>query len=141
MILKLVWRNIWRNKRRTLITMASVTFAVMLAVTMKSLQKGVFDHLVKNMVNYYSGYMQIHKVGYHDEQVLDNSFNYSDQLIHSLKSNSNVTGIVARIESFALASSESSTHGCLLVGTQPENENALTGLKSKITLGQYFSDS
>jgi ABC-type lipoprotein release transport system permease subunit len=139
MILKLVWRNIWRNKRRTLITMASVTFAVMLAVTMKSLQKGVFDHLVKNLVNFYSGYMQVHKAGYHDEQILDNSFDFSDSLIQSITQNKNVTGIVARIESFALASSETSTHGCLLVGTQTENENSLTGLKSKIASGKYFS--
>lgn len=140
MILSLIWRNLWRNKRRTFITMASVTFAVMLAVTMKSLQKGVFDHLVKNVVNFYSGYMQVHKAGYHDEQVLDNSFDFSDSLMKTISQNNNVTGVVARIESFALASSESSTHGCLLVGTQPENENALTGLKSKIVNGKYFSD-
>jgi len=140
MILKLVWRNIWRNKRRTLITMASVTFAVILAVTMKSLQKGVFDHLVKNVVNFHSGYIQIHKNGYHDEQILDNSFDFSDTLIQSVRKNHNVTGAVSRIESFALASSESSTHGCLVVGTQPGNENAMTGLKSKVISGQYFND-
>jgi ABC-type lipoprotein release transport system permease subunit len=84
--------------------------------------------------------MQVHKAGYHDEQILDNSFNYSDSLLNSVRTRKHVTASVARIESFALASSESSTHGCLLVGTQPDNENELTNLKAKIVSGKYFSD-
>lgn len=140
MILKIVWRNIWRNKRRTIITMASVTFAVMLAVTMKSLQKGVFDHLVKNLVNYYSGYIQIHKAGYKDEQVLDNSFDYSDSLVNQIRLQPHIAGVVARLESFVLASSGNFTQGCMLVGTQVKSENDVTGLKSRIVAGNYFSE-
>lgn len=64
MILLLIWRNIWRNKRRSLITMASVAFTVLLAVTMKSMQDGVFGNLIRNMVEYYSGYIQLHAHGY-----------------------------------------------------------------------------
>lgn len=140
MINKLIWRNLWRNQRRSFIAMASVAFAVLLAVTMKSMQKGVFDNLIKNVVSFYSGYIQVHKYGYWEEQNLDNSFEYSGVFIDSILKVSNVSGGVARIESFVLASSGSSTYGCLLVGTQPKEENLLTSLQNKITSGTYFSD-
>ena len=52
MLLTLAWRNIWRNKRRTLITIASVAFAVFFAVAMQSIQKGVWDHMLDNVVNF-----------------------------------------------------------------------------------------
>jgi putative ABC transport system permease protein len=141
MIYSLIWRNLWRNRRRTLITMTSVVFAVLFAIMMKSLTKGVFDNLVKNVVSFYSGYLQVHKSGYSDEQVLDNSFDFSDALVAAILKTDHVTAVVARLESFALASSDSSTRGCLVVGTQPGEENRLTGLKSKVVAGSYFSDA
>jgi len=91
-------------------------------------------------VSFYSGYIQVHKKGYTDEQVLDNSFDYSDSLLAAIRQTEHVTAAVGRIEYFALASSDTATHGCMVVGTQPEEENRLTGLKAKITMGKYISD-
>ena len=79
--------------------MASVAFAVLLAVTMKSLQKGVFDNLVKNVVSFYSGYIQIHQQGYWNEQTLENSIEYSEEKIITLNKVKNITNSVARVES------------------------------------------
>lgn len=64
MILKLTWRNLWRNRRRSLITMASVTFTVILAIVMQSIQLGTFDNLVRNVVRMHTGYVQVHANGY-----------------------------------------------------------------------------
>jgi len=141
MIAKLTWRNLWRNKRRTFITMASVTFAVFLAILMQSFQKGVFDNLVKNVVSFYYGYIQIHKNGYWDEQVLDNSFAYNDSLAKQLNLNTHIKEIVPRIETFVLASIGTNTKGCMLVGTDALKENELTGLKNKIINGAYFNNN
>jgi ABC-type lipoprotein release transport system permease subunit len=139
MIEKLTWRNLWRNRRRTFITMASVMFAVMLAVVMKSLQDGVFSNLVKNVVGFYSGYIQVHKKGYQDEQVLENSFALSVSLVQKIKHTS-VYEVVPRLESFALASTGNTTKGCIVVGTDALKEDRLTGLKSKLTQGRYFNN-
>ncbi|QEC69184.1 ABC transporter permease [Panacibacter ginsenosidivorans] len=135
---KLTWRNLWRNKRRTIITMASISFAVVLAIVIKSLQEGVFNNLIKNVVSFYSGYIQVHKRGYQDEQVLENSFVLSDSLLKKIQQPS-VKEIVPRIESFALASTGNTTKGCMVVGTDPEKENQLTSLKSKLKAGAYFN--
>ncbi|MBL7709639.1 MAG: ABC transporter permease [Chitinophagaceae bacterium] len=141
MIAKLTWRNLWRNRRRTLITMSSVTFAVFLAILMQSFQKGIFDNLVNNVVSFYYGYIQVHKQGYWNEQVLDNSFFYDDSLVMKLSGNPDIKGITPRIETFLLASVGNTTKGCMLVGTDPVKENLLTGLEAKIVEGKYFTNN
>ncbi|MCG7858704.1 ABC transporter permease [Flavihumibacter sediminis] len=140
MILALTWRNLWRNRRRTFITMASITFAVLLAVLMQSFQKGIFDNLVKNVVSFYYGYVQVHANGYWDEQVLDNSFAYNDSMVERLSQIPHIEEVVPRLETFVLASVGNTTKGCMLVGTDPLKENILTGLRSKLVNGEYFKD-
>jgi ABC-type lipoprotein release transport system permease subunit len=140
MILKLIWRNLWRNSRRTLITMASIAFAVLFAVLMKSFQDGVFNNLIKNVVGYYSGYIQIHQKGYWEEQVLDNCFALEDILTNKLQQNSQINVIVPRLETFVLISKENTSKGCMLVGTDAVKENNLTQLKRKLIKGSYFNN-
>lgn len=138
-LLKLAWKNMWRNKHRTTITIAAIFFAVILSVVTSSLQDGVFDNLIKNMVGYYSGYVQVHKQGYWEEQILDNMFEDSDQLRQKILAKENITAVTPRLESFALASSEELTKGCLVIGIAPNEENNLTALKNKIVAGDYLT--
>jgi putative ABC transport system permease protein len=140
MILKLIWRNLWRNSRRTLITVASIAFAVLFATLMQSFQDGVFNNLIKNVVSYYSGYVQIHQKGYWDEQILDNSFELKNSLTSQLQQNPQIKEIVPRLETFVLASKGNTTKGCMLVGTDAAKENNLTQLKNKIIKGSYFEN-
>ena len=78
--LKLAWRNIWRNKRRTLITSASIFFGVVLSSLMSSMQEGSYAQYIKTIVNFYSGYIQIHQHGYWNDKVINNSFEYTPLL-------------------------------------------------------------
>ena len=141
MIAKLIWRNLWRNSRRTLITIASIAFAVIFSILMQSFQNGVFNNLIKNVVNYYSGYVQIHQKGYWDERIVDNSFEINEALIAKIRDNSSIIEVVPRLETFVLASYENNTKGCMLVGTHTEKENNLTKLKGKILSGTYFKNN
>ncbi|TWI79280.1 ABC-type lipoprotein release transport system permease subunit [Lacibacter cauensis] len=135
---KLAWKNIWRNRNRTIITMASVFFAVILSVLANSLQTGTFDNLVKNVVSFYTGYLQVHKAGYWNEQILDNSFEVSASTKQKILSQQNIRAVAARLESFALASSADVTKGCLVAGIDAEEENNVTGLKQKLIAGSYL---
>ena len=55
LILKLAWRNLFRNWRRSLITIIAVFFASFLAVGMRGMQIGTYDANIRNMVNIYNG--------------------------------------------------------------------------------------
>lgn len=141
MFLLLAWRNLWRNPNRSFITMASVWCAVVLAIAMSSLQKGVFDHLVSNVVSFYTGYVQVHRAGYQTEQTLDNSFPLTDSIRHAVLSGPGVASATPRLESFALASTGEKTKGCLVTGIAPESEDRITRLKNKVVAGEYLNDS
>ena len=112
-IIKLAWKNLWRNRSRTMITVAAIFFAVILSTTAESLKQGVFENLVKNVVSFYTGYIQVHKAGYQDEQILDNSFLQSGDIEKSISRDKNIAAFTPRLESFALASTEKLTKECL----------------------------
>lgn len=139
MLLKLAWRNLWRNSNRTLITMASVFFAVLLAILIASLQDGVYGNLIKNAVNFYTGYIQIHKKNYWDEKVLDNTIVQSRRITEALTNDPEVNHFSSRLESFVLASYGDKTKGAFLSGVDPEKEAVMISLKDKLIEGTYFS--
>jgi ABC-type lipoprotein release transport system permease subunit len=140
LLLKLAWKNLWRNRSRTVVTISAIFFAVILSVTTNSLQDGVFDHMVRNMVSFYTGYIQVHQQGYWDHQVLDNGFERSPAAEQDIVNHPNVVAVAPRIESYALASVEDITKGCMVVGIAPAEENEITFLKDKVMQGSYFTD-
>jgi len=135
----LAWRNIWRNKRRSLITILSITFAVLLACVMRSMQLGSYARMIENSVRFYTGYIQLHKNGYWKDKIIDNSFAYDSLLELKVKRLSGVTLVVPRLESFALTSFNSQTRGALVLGVDPESGNELTHVKEKIIHGSFLA--
>ncbi|MBV6641132.1 MAG: ABC transporter permease [Cyclobacteriaceae bacterium] len=138
MYFTLAWRNIWRNKRRSYITIASVTFAVMLACTMRSVQLGSYERMIETAARFFTGYIQIHKNGYWEDKTIDNSFSYTEDLIEKVASVEGVLEVVPRIESFALASYDQKTKGTMVLGIDPEKEHKLTEVKDKLVEGEYL---
>jgi ABC-type lipoprotein release transport system permease subunit len=141
MYLTLAWRNIWRNKRRSIITILSITFAVFLSSVMRSMQLGSYERMVDNAARFFTGYIQVHEKGYWDDKVLDNSFENSPELLTNIESTPGVEVAVPRIESFALASYGTKTKGSLVMGINPEKENLLTHVKKKIVAGEYINST
>ena len=60
MYFTLAWRNIWRNRRRSVITISSIIFAVLLACVMRSMQLGSYERMIDNAVRFYLGFIQVH---------------------------------------------------------------------------------
>lgn len=137
-LFNLAWKNLWRNRSRTLISVAAIFFAVILSTTAESLKQGVFGNLVKNVVGFYTGYIQLHKAGYQDDQILDNSMMETPSLEKKLELVQNIAAFSPRLETFALASSGELTKGCMVVGIAPESEDAVTDLKKKLIAGEYL---
>ncbi|HNS74121.1 MAG TPA: ABC transporter permease, partial [bacterium] len=106
---------------------------------MRSFQLGSYRKMTEDVVRSYSGYIQIHAQAYWDNKTLDYSFEPADSLTLLLRSISGVTGLIPRLESFALASGLEQTKGILVVGIDPDAEDVLTGLSRRVVQGRYLA--
>lgn len=138
---QLAWRNLWRNRKRTLITAASVFFAVFFALLMRSFQLGAYDRLFKNIIESYTGYLQIQHKDYFDDPVLDNAFEVDQSLFDTIRADPNVRAVVPRLESFALAAVGSRTQGVMVIGIDPEGEDKVTGIKKRLVKYRLTTDA
>jgi putative ABC transport system permease protein len=126
MFLKLAWRNIWRNKRRTLITAASIFFAVFFAIIMRSMQLGTYTNMIEQSIEKYSGYLQLQNPEYFDDPSLNNFIEYNEELQGIIANAEGVKVAVPRIESFALASTGTQSKGVIVTGIDPELERRVS---------------
>ncbi len=139
--IKLAWRNLWRNKKRTLIAAASVFFAVILALIMRSMQTGYYDYSIDASVRMYTGYIQVHGKNYWEKKSLDESMVLDQKHLTELKNTAGVNLIVPRFETYSLISHGNKTKVVQVTGINPELEIQLTDLKKKLVSGKFLNDS
>ena len=140
-IVKIAWRNLWRNRRRTLITVASIFFGMLLSAYLTSMQEGSYDKIVDLVVKFYSGHIQVHNKEYWQNKSINNSFEYSDSLIRQFTRHPETKQVFPRLESFSLVSSGNLTKGAIVLGIDPVTEDKWTRLSSKIRKGVYLNEN
>lgn len=135
----LAWRNIWRNKKRTMITISSVALAVILAVFVRSLQEGSYSKMIENAVGQFTGYVQVHNKNYWEDKSLDNGMVINDSLLQTIRSIPQVEGVNIRLESIVLASNKNNTKGAMVMGINPADDDSMLHLSSKMVAGKYIN--
>ncbi|MGD9160693.1 MAG: FtsX-like permease family protein [Desulfobacteraceae bacterium] len=135
----LSWRNLWRNKKRTVIAAASVFFAVLLAVVMRSGQKGSYSYMIDSSAKLFTGYLQVQGKGYWDNRSLDRSIILNADQQKNISEIPHVTAVTPRLEAYSLVAYETSTKVAQVTGIDPSLEDRLTGLKKRLSKGSYLS--
>ena len=137
MIFKIAWRNIYRNRKRSLITITSIFAALFLIILMRALQFGFYDNIIKTVVESYAGYVEIHADGYWDNQSLDNSMEVDQKLINDINSVEGVENIVQRLQTFSLISMGEKTKGGVINGVDISDEQKITDWNKKMVSGSF----
>jgi ABC-type lipoprotein release transport system permease subunit len=99
---------------------------------MRSLQLGSYDHMFRNVIESYTGYIQVQNEDFKDNSTVDNSFDFTPEIKQLILKDKNVTNLVPRFESFALASTGPLTKGVLVMGIDPEKESLLSNVKDRL---------
>ncbi len=134
-ILTIAWRNVWRNRRRSMITAASVVVAVFLVVVVESLNEGVFDYLIDNEIRLYTSHIELQKPGFHMHRRSDQVITEVGDLIQLLHGLPYTEAITTRLETLVLVSfGEISVPG-LLQGIQPNAANSFFDYANAVTFG------
>ena len=142
LLLKLAWRNVWRNSRRSLLTVLAVCFATLLSVVMRGMQIGTYESLVTNMVRTFTGYAQIQRPGYQKNPSLQLAFPFDDSLRSLLSQQAGVVGVTPRIQADGLVSCREQSLGSMIIGILPETEQFVSNLHTRVKDGTFLaSDS
>lgn len=139
-VLTLAWRNLWRNRKRSLISMSSVLFAVLLAITFNSMERGSYERMIESMVTYSTGYVQIQDPLFEEEPSMDNALLFDEELKEVVKQlSSPVDYWVPRIQNFALVATDEVTRGIMVMGVDPEKERRMNNLTDDLITGDFVA--
>jgi ABC-type lipoprotein release transport system permease subunit len=139
MLIKLSWRNIWRNKRRSQIVVISIIVGVVAIVLMDTLSMGMIRQMLENQIGSHVGHIQIHRNGFNDNKIIQNYLPDAEKVEEVLKSIPDVIAFSERVLTLGLLSSASNSSGVFLVGIHPEEEQDITTIKGSIVKGEYLS--
>ncbi|NOY05822.1 MAG: ABC transporter permease [Chlorobi bacterium] len=138
LIIKLAWRNLWRNSRRTIITILAVTFATLFSIAMRGIQLGTYEETINFAVGLFSGYLQIQHKDYQESPSLHKSFVLDGKLRDIITGMPEVRGYAPRVYADGLASYKNTSLGAVIFGVDPEREKAVTTFPKKIDQGRFI---
>ncbi len=140
-ITNLAWRNVWRNKRRTILTLLTIVVGCSMIIFMNSFAKGGHDQMIEDAVSLNVGHIQIHEKGYWDNQTIDYAFRVTPELLKAIKNDERVIGYAKRIQAGGLLSFKNNTAGALIQGIIPEQEKEIAVIHKKILRsGRFIED-
>lgn len=135
----LAWRNLRRNRRRTLLSMGGIAFAAALLVFMLSMQASQYQVMLRAAANSGTGYLQAQAEGYLDDQRMWLVIPDPDPVVAALRAESRVTAVTTRAEGFSLLASESHAQGALVIGVDPAGESGVTNLANGLKRGEFLA--
>lgn len=141
MLVIIAWRNIWRNKVRSLVVMMSIAVGLWAGLSAMSFSFGMYQGHIQNVILYQLSHIQVHHPGFRSEMELNDTVRYSQELQNTINSMSEVKATVRRCISPSMIVTASGSSGIMLVGTQISDERKVTGLDSMVIDGTYFTDS
>jgi len=135
------WRSLWRNRRRTIITLSSIAFGLALALFMVGLAEGVYAKLIDDAIRLQSGHVTVMHRKYLDAPASDLFVRNSGAMRRMMEKIPGVERTKALVMGQALVKTPSGAVGVMVMGVEPAVERAASPLAKKIRQGKYLSSN
>lgn len=140
--LKLAILNVWRNRRRSIITILAIGMGLTLVVFLRGFFAGMGERMVEGLIKQ-SGHFQIHAKGYNEKArllPLDISIENPEKIINEIRNIHEIEGIAPRIRFGGLISSGLNSFGILGMGIEPDGEEKGSVFLQKISEGSKLDN-
>jgi ABC-type lipoprotein release transport system permease subunit len=134
----MAFRNLLRQKRRSLFTGAMMAGGFFLSSVFLSMADGTYDSIIELFTGDHTGHLQLHAAGYLDDPSLQNTLTGWPRIEEALRARPAVVAGAPRIKAAALAFTDRGTEGVRILAVDPEKEARTTRLKLKVKEGSYF---
>ena len=142
--LKLAWRNVQRNKRRTLITASAIVVGVTMMIIVNGIITGLLDRTIANSVELETGHIKVYPHGYYEKSDLlptDMYINQYPQVANVVDSVKDVLATTPRIKAGGILQTGDDSTRVIINGIDPEGDSKVRNLEKRIVEGEYFTDN
>jgi ABC-type lipoprotein release transport system permease subunit len=136
----MAWRNIWRNPRRSILTVCAITFASVLLVFMLSFQFGSYETMINTSVKISTGHLQVQAEKYLEKKSIRYTIPDPDKITAVLNVIPDVAAYTLRGQAFSLISSEDRTYGAVVTGIDPQREAKVSRIKKLMRQGNFLTE-
>lgn len=138
MILFIAWRNIWRNKLRSLVVILAVTLGLFGTLFMIAMSNGMVVQKIDASINNELAHIQIHDTAFIQDPSLHFFIENSDQIEQEILQIPGVKSVCSRIKAMAMASTAATGAGIMVNAIDPEKEKMVSEIHRYIIEGDYF---
>jgi len=139
-LVAIAWRNLWRHKRRSLITATAMAVAVAMCMSLIAFTDGMYGKMFEIMVDQQLGHVQIHHPDYPGTRQLLDTIPDAEATIEAIEGVQGAVGATGRLNGFALLGGAKKSTGAQLQGLEPARELPLTHVDQRIVEGRYLAD-
>lgn len=138
MLIKIAWRNIWRNKTRSLIIIIAIMLGLWAGVFLTGFSWGMYDSRINSLIANESSHLQIHNEKFRQEFMSKHFIEEAGKFEKILDQDENVEAYSSRLVVNAMVASSRSSTGIRISGVDTTAENQTTSLNKKVVEGDYF---
>jgi putative ABC transport system permease protein len=139
MLFKVAWRNIWRNKTRSIVVIASVAIGLFAGMFMVAFFQGFIKEDVNNAVEAQLAHIQIHNPAFGDDKDVNDTIANASAIIEKLRKNANVKSVSGRAITMGMISSSTTASGVEIHGVISGDEKNISSISRSIVEGVYFT--
>ncbi|MEC7984228.1 MAG: ABC transporter permease, partial [Myxococcota bacterium] len=134
------WRNLWRNKRRSIITALAMAVAISLCMFLITLNSGFYKKFEEILIDQKLGHLQVQNPSYSKTKALQDAIPTVGSVLQKIQDLPETNAVSARLQATALAGSSERSTGALFSGVIPSSEKQLTSIHEQLIEGKYISD-
>lgn len=143
-LLRLAWRNLWRNPRRTLIAMAAIGLGYAMLLFVACLMAGLRQQMVESGTDLVLSDAEMHAPSYYPDRPIHQTLGGRDgtdvsALVAAIAADPRVEAASPRVYGYGLVSATHQSAGAQLLGVSPDQEQKITALQSRIVKGSYLT--
>lgn len=140
MIIKIAWKNIWRNPVRSRVVIASVLLGLWAGIYMIAFSNGLHQQRLADQLSYSIGHIKATNPKFDLEKLSKYTINNPQAVIEVLKTHPKIKAVSPRVNVFGMATSSAGGFGVDIYGVDPPQEKEVFGLDKKLTQGTYLEE-
>jgi putative ABC transport system permease protein len=136
----MAWRNVWRNRRRSLLTVLAISLGLAFNIFMRAIGDGFHEQMVDNSVRSHIGHLEVHRAGYHDNPGINKTLPAPEEVERAIQSLPALRSYSLRVLGDGLASTAENSAGVAIAGIDPARERTVTTVNRGMVKGEYLRE-